>query len=65
MPFEYKPGQIIRLKGKWGGYAATVIKVTDFMLTILFEDLKETTLIIMEHVREMENNGEIELVSRS
>jgi hypothetical protein len=51
------------LKGTWGGYPATVVKVTEFMLSIQFEDMHEPTLILMEIVKELELAGDIEIAN--
>ncbi len=62
MFFHYEPGQRIALKGQWEGYPATILKVTDEIIIIQFDDLNDTTTILLENMKKLQLNGEVEMI---
>ena len=61
MELKYEEGQRIKLKGGFEGYPATVTKVNDHYIVIQFDDLTCPTSILMEQMRQLEIDKEVEI----
>ena len=56
-------GQKIRLCGRWGGFSATILMVTDNAVIILFDDLESPTRISIDTIKQLQSEGKIEMAS--